>query len=191
MAQHRDQHLLWHYCQWMTALCVKIRKQRLGERVHEGINECVVGEVEERQSPFVVIQLHFDLFWCPGHVEYGGRWRHRPELSLPEAQSPESVLRPCSRLSVPRYRQRGHTQEPVLIASCFHDPLVTSWTQLGHAKHLGADVEALWVVGATPALLCVMKGSQVVWQDEAGVCCVWVKCHRSWKRQEMCLIKKD
>lgn len=163
----------------MTALCVKIWKQRFCECVCKCINECVVSRVKKRQCPFVIIQLHFHLFGRSCSGQWGG-WRgHCPELSSPETQCPEAILRSSTDLRFPRYGQRGHTQEPVLITSCIHDPVVTSWTQRGHAYHLSADVEALWVVRATVGLLCIMKGSEVVRQDEEGVCCVWVQCHRS------------
>lgn len=179
MTQHCEKYFLWHYCQWMNALCIKIWKQRFCECVCKCINERVVSRVKEWQCPFVVIQSHFDLFggFCNGQW---GRWRgHCPELSIPETQNPVAVLRPSADLNVPWHRRRGHTQEPVLITSCFHDPVVTSWTQYGHAYHLRADVEALWVVRATTGLLFIMKGSEVIRQDKAGMCCVWVQCHRS------------
>lgn len=44
-------------------------------------------------------------------------------------------------------------------------------------------MEALWVVRATSGLFFVMKGSKLVGQDEAGVCCVWVQGHRSCVNQ--------
>lgn len=143
------------------------------------INECFICRVRKRHCPFVVIQLHFNLIWHSCNRQQGG-WRgHRPELSIPETQSPEAILRPSGDLCVPRYWHRGHTQEPVLITSCFHDPVVTSWTQRCHAYYLSADVEALWVVRATAGLLWIVEGSEIVGQDEAGMCSVWVQSHWS------------
>lgn len=143
------------------------------------MNECIVHMIKKRDCPFVVIQLHFDLFGCSWKSQRSGWGRHCPELSISETQSPEAIFRSSRALKIPRYRQRGHTQEPILITSRFHDPLVTSWAKCSHGYYFSAHMEALWVVRAIAGLLWVLEGSEVVTQDEAGVCCVWVQSHWS------------
>lgn len=136
--------------------------------------------------------MHFDLFGCPCDRKCGGRRGHCPELPVSETQSPESVLGASGDLRVPRDRRRGRAQEPVLITSCLYNPVMASWAQWGRACHFSAHVEALRIVGATALLIGVAEGSEVVRQDEAGVCCIWVQSHRSlksWCKQKGWFVK--
>lgn len=160
LTQHCDQNLLWQDSQWLTTLCIKIWQQCFCECVWEGKYLRIIGMVRKRHCPSVVVQLDFDLFWCPRLCQCQRcGWRgHGPELSVSKAQSPEAVFGPSGDFNIPWHRRRGHTQEPVLITSCFHDPMVTSWTEGKHGHHFGTHVEALWVVGAAAGLPWVVQG---------------------------------
>lgn len=144
------------------------------ERVYEGVIRSII----KRHFPPIVVQLNFDLLGICRQGQWDRGRGHGKKFPISETQCPKSILRTGRDLEIPGYSQSGHSQKPVLVGFCLHDPMVTSCSQRGHAHHLGAHVEALRVVRATESLAGVVEGSEVVGQDEARVGSVWVQRHR-------------
>lgn len=148
------------------------------DQVGEGVQRRPLPRVVEGHLAPVHVQNHSDHLRTPAHGERLPRRRAGLVLAVAEADAPESFGRRQHVLALPVDGLAGHAHHPVGVVVDLHLPAVAAGAVALHRQHLGADVEALGVVGHFEDLAAVLHLAQVLGEQEAAGCSVWVQDHR-------------
>lgn len=131
------------------------------DEVGEGVQRRPLPRVVEGHLAAVHVQDDADHLRTPGHVERLPRRRAGLVLAVAEPDAPESFGRRQHVFALPVDGLAGHAHHPVRVVFDLHLPAVTAAGVALHRQHLGADVEALGVVGQLEDLAAVVHQGEV------------------------------
>lgn len=166
----------------------EVREGPRRDEVGEGVERRPLARVVEGHLAAVHVQNDADHLRALAHGERLPRRRAGLVLAVAEADAPEALGRRQHVLALPVDGLAGHAHHPVGVVVDLHLPAVAAAGVALHRQHLGADVEALGVVGQLEDLAAVLHQGEVLGEQEAAGRRVWIQDDRvlAWARSGEC-----